>query len=193
VSPEYEHSLLADAAEIAGGGVTISAAGHRLAGRKRRGEIVRQDVFQRRAVIAQVGVVPGNRPDAAPRLRRQPNGPSLELHPQRRERRTKWPEEATARLTAGRSAALSWHEKSRQPEGAVHRLVVESEVLKANMLGDPTDRRVDVYTPAGSDGAGLPLLVDLVGFTAGGPAHTNWQGFREKRARAAGPVDRRGC
>ena len=61
----------------------------------------------------------------------------------------------------------------------MHQLVVESEALKANMLGDATDRRVDVYTPAGSDGAGLPLLVDLVGFTAGGPAHTNWQGFRE--------------
>ena len=35
-----------------------------------------------------------------------------------------------------------------------------------NLLGDPTDRRVDVYLPAGSDGAGLPLLVDLVGFNA---------------------------
>ena len=69
--------------------------------------------------------------------------------------------------------------KSSQPAGAVHRLVVESQVLRTNMLGDPTDRRVDVYMPAGSDGAGLPLLVDLVGFTAGGPAHTNWQAFRE--------------
>jgi S-formylglutathione hydrolase FrmB len=69
--------------------------------------------------------------------------------------------------------------KSNQLAGAVHRLVVESQVLRSNMLGDPTDRRVDVYVPAGRDGAGLPLLVDLVGFTAGGPAHTNWQAFRE--------------
>jgi S-formylglutathione hydrolase FrmB len=69
--------------------------------------------------------------------------------------------------------------KSNHPAGAVHQLVVESQVLRGNMLGDPTDRRVDVYVPAGSDGAGLPLLVDLVGFTAGGPAHTNWQAFRE--------------
>ena len=60
--------------------------------------------------------------------------------------------------------------KSTQPAGLVHQLVVESQVLRSNMLGDPTDRRVDVYVPAGSNGAGLPLLVDLVGFTAGGPA-----------------------
>src|SRR5580692_8204667 len=69
--------------------------------------------------------------------------------------------------------------KTSHPAGAVRRIVVPSEVLKGNMLGDPTARRVDVYTPAGSDGAGLPLLVDIVGFTAGGPAHTNWTGFRE--------------
>ena len=47
------------------------------------------------------------------------------------------------------------------------------------MLGDPTERIVDVYTPAGHDGVGLPLLVDIVGFSAGGPVHTNWTGFRE--------------
>ncbi len=69
--------------------------------------------------------------------------------------------------------------KTTHPAGAVQRLTVESKLLQANMLGDPTDRRVDVYTPAGSNGAGLPLLVDLVGFTAGGPAHTNWSAFRE--------------
>ncbi len=69
--------------------------------------------------------------------------------------------------------------KSSHPAGAVHRIVVESQVLRDNLLSDPTDRVVDVYVPAGSDGAGLPLLVDLVGFTAGGPAHTNWSAFRE--------------
>jgi S-formylglutathione hydrolase FrmB len=69
--------------------------------------------------------------------------------------------------------------KSSHAAGAVHRLTVESQVLRGNLLGDPTGRMVDVYAPAGSDGAGLPLLVDLVGFTAGGPAHTNWAAFRE--------------
>jgi S-formylglutathione hydrolase FrmB len=47
------------------------------------------------------------------------------------------------------------------------------------MLGDPTRRCVDVYVPAGHDGRGLPLLVDLVGFTGSGLSHTNWVGFRE--------------
>jgi enterochelin esterase-like enzyme len=65
------------------------------------------------------------------------------------------------------------------PSGAVHRLTLESGVLKGNLLGDPTERIIDVYVPAGHDGGGLPLLVDLVGFTAGGPAHTNWRNFTE--------------
>src|SRR5207249_10051281 len=65
------------------------------------------------------------------------------------------------------------------PPGQIHRFRIESSVLKSNMLGDPIERIVDVYVPAGHDGAGLPLLVDLVGFTAGGPVHTNWAAFRE--------------
>ena len=69
--------------------------------------------------------------------------------------------------------------KSSQPSGLVRRLTVESVALAGNFLGDPSARIVDVYLPAGHDGAGLPLLVDLVGFTAGGPAHTNWAPFRE--------------
>jgi hypothetical protein len=35
------------------------------------------------------------------------------------------------------------------------------------------------YVPAGHDGEGLPLLVDLVGFTGSGLSHTNWAGFHE--------------
>ena len=69
--------------------------------------------------------------------------------------------------------------KSPHPAGLVHRLTVDSQVLRENPLGDPAQRIVDVYVPAGSDGADLPLLTDLVGFTAGGPAHTNWAAFRE--------------
>ena len=61
--------------------------------------------------------------------------------------------------------------------GAVKRMTLESSALKDNFLGDPTERIIDVYIPAGHDGRGLPLLVDLVGFTAGGPAHTNWRNF----------------
>ncbi len=64
-------------------------------------------------------------------------------------------------------------------QGTVHTLWLESAVLRGNLLGDPTLRRIDVYLPAGHDGRGLALLVDLVGFTAGGPAHTNWKNFGE--------------
>jgi S-formylglutathione hydrolase FrmB len=65
------------------------------------------------------------------------------------------------------------------PAGHVHRLVLNSELLKANLLGDPAARAIDVYVPVGHTGADLPLLADLVGFTAGGPAHTNWKNFAE--------------
>jgi len=60
------------------------------------------------------------------------------------------------------------------PMGSVNRIEIESEALKANMLGDPSTRAVDVYLPAGHNGEGLPLLVDLVGFTSSGLSHTNW-------------------
>ncbi|MGE4251636.1 MAG: alpha/beta hydrolase [Parvibaculaceae bacterium] len=65
------------------------------------------------------------------------------------------------------------------PRGTVHRLTIDSRVLRGNLLGDPTERVIDVHVPAGHDGKGLPLLVDLVGFTAGGPAHSNWKNFGE--------------
>src|SRR6202040_1837355 len=63
--------------------------------------------------------------------------------------------------------------------GSVSRVTIESQALKSNMLGDPPVRAVDVYVPAGHDRRGLPLLVDLVGFTGSGLSHTNWAGFRE--------------
>lgn len=63
--------------------------------------------------------------------------------------------------------------------GSVTRITVESRALQNNMLGDPSTRSVDIYLPAGHDGRGLPLLVDLVGFTSSGLSHTNWVAFRE--------------
>ncbi|QJE74575.1 enterochelin esterase [Aerophototrophica crusticola] len=65
------------------------------------------------------------------------------------------------------------------PRGTLHRLVLDCRLLDGNLQGDPTEREVHVYVPAGHDGAGLPLLVDIVGYTAGGPAHTNWRAFGE--------------
>ena len=46
--------------------------------------------------------------------------------------------------------------------GTIHRLTLDSTVLKGNLLGDPTARLIDVYVPAGHDGKNLPLLVDLL-------------------------------
>lgn len=69
--------------------------------------------------------------------------------------------------------------KTNHAPGAIHRLSVDSKAIAGNRLGDPTTRIVDVYVPAGHDGKDLPLLVDLVGYTAGGPAHTAWKAFSE--------------
>jgi enterochelin esterase-like enzyme len=66
-----------------------------------------------------------------------------------------------------------------RPQGRIERLFLDCPLLAANLLGDPTQREVHVYLPPGHDGRGLPLLVDFVGYTAGGPAHTNWKNFGE--------------
>jgi len=66
------------------------------------------------------------------------------------------------------------------PRGKVHRLTVASKVLKGNLLGDPAERELHVYTPAGyEERSSLPLLVDVVGFTGSGMSHTNWRPFTE--------------
>src|ERR1700758_5422305 len=63
--------------------------------------------------------------------------------------------------------------------GSISRVTIESQALKGNMLDDSSVRVVDVYVPAGHGGQGLPLLVDLVGFTNSGLSQTNWVGFQE--------------
>lgn len=65
------------------------------------------------------------------------------------------------------------------PAGTLHRLTVTSAILGENRLGDPATREVIVYTPHGHDGAGLPLLVDLAGFTSSSISHMNWKNFGE--------------
>jgi S-formylglutathione hydrolase FrmB len=69
--------------------------------------------------------------------------------------------------------------KFQGPMGTISRMSIESQALKANILGDPTERVADVYVPANHSGEGLPLLVCLAGFTGSGLSHTNWVGFRE--------------
>ncbi len=65
------------------------------------------------------------------------------------------------------------------PAGTLQWIAIDSKILGENLLGDPSTREVVVYTPHGHSGAGLPLLVDIVGYTAGGPAHVNWKNFGE--------------
>jgi enterochelin esterase-like enzyme len=68
-----------------------------------------------------------------------------------------------------------------RPRGRVETIRVDSGLLAHNLLGDPAIRTVDVYLPEGYDDGGddYPLLVDLVGFTGSGPAHTGWRAFGE--------------
>ncbi|MGJ8529364.1 alpha/beta hydrolase [Maritalea sp.] len=65
------------------------------------------------------------------------------------------------------------------PQGEIHRVKIQSEALQQNMLGDHTLRDVDIYVPHGHDGVGLPLLVDLAGYTGSGLSRTSWRGFDE--------------
>jgi S-formylglutathione hydrolase FrmB len=65
------------------------------------------------------------------------------------------------------------------PRGTIQTLVIDSRALRGNLLGDPHVREIGVYVPAGSTGAGLPLLVDLVGYTGSGFSHLAWRNFGE--------------
>lgn len=80
--------------------------------------------------------------------------------------------------------------------GTLHRLSLDSVLLRGNRLGDPTRRDVLVYTPHGYDPARrYPLMMDLVGYMGAGASHTNWRPFglslpeRLDRLIEAGSVD----
>ncbi len=65
------------------------------------------------------------------------------------------------------------------PRGTVETLEVPAPALAGNRLGLPARVTVAVWRPAGADGAGLPLLVDLAAYTSSGLAHAGWKGFGE--------------
>lgn len=67
------------------------------------------------------------------------------------------------------------------PEGRLEDLVIESDAIKNNVLGDPTTRNVAIYLPPGYDDSTeeYPLFVDIVGFTGSGYAHIAWKMFGE--------------
>src|SRR5260370_26477168 len=76
------------------------------------------------------------------------------------------------------------------PMGTVSRLIIESQALKSNILGDPSVRVVDVYVPTGHDGQGLPLLVNLVGFTSSSLSQTKLGRLPREPAGAPRPANR---
>lgn len=75
----------------------------------------------------------------------------------------------------------------KRPKGHPGRVVVlehESAILKANPLGDPHLRQVQVWLPPQYDDqrfadVRFPVLYDMVGFMGAGPSHTNWRAFGE--------------
>jgi S-formylglutathione hydrolase FrmB len=68
-----------------------------------------------------------------------------------------------------------------RPRGRVEEIVIESEALRGNGLGDPSARVVAVYLPEGYDqtDADYPLLVDLAAFTGSGLKRLAWTAFGE--------------
>jgi len=78
------------------------------------------------------------------------------------------------------------------PVGQVVTVEHSSRILADNPLGDPHVRRFPVWLPPQYDqaaararGRRYPVLFDLVGYTAGGPAHVNWRAFEENVAEQA--------
>lgn len=69
----------------------------------------------------------------------------------------------------------------RPLQGRIETIIVKSDALKNNVLGDPTERQVAVYLPPGYDATSddYPLFVDIVGFTGSGLAHAGWKAFAE--------------
>jgi S-formylglutathione hydrolase FrmB len=65
--------------------------------------------------------------------------------------------------------------------GRLETIIVKSDAVANNILGDPTERQVMVYLPEGYDeeSASYPLFVDIVGFTGSGLAHGGWKAFAE--------------
>jgi S-formylglutathione hydrolase FrmB len=68
-----------------------------------------------------------------------------------------------------------------RPRGRVEEIVIASEALRGNGLGDPSDRTIAVYLPEEYDrtDADYPLFVDLAAFTGSGLKRLAWTAFGE--------------
>ena len=68
-----------------------------------------------------------------------------------------------------------------RPRGRLETFTISSPNIAQNLLGDPGERVVTVYVSEGADEVegGVPLLVDLVGFTGSGFSHVGWKCYDE--------------
>lgn len=68
-----------------------------------------------------------------------------------------------------------------QPRGEILHLTIDSAAVRDNLLGDPADRAIAVYLPAGyrDSDARYPLFVDLASFSNSGLRRLAWTGFGE--------------
>ena len=69
-------------------------------------------------------------------------------------------------------------------KGSVVFLEYDSNILKHNLLGDPSTRSFPVYLPwqyhsPRNKSKRFPVLFDLAGFTGSGPGRVNWKNFEE--------------
>jgi len=69
-----------------------------------------------------------------------------------------------------------------RPAGRLVEITLDSQALKDNQLGDPSERSVAVYLPPGyedDDPTGYPMFVALAAFGGSGFKLLNWQSFGE--------------
>lgn len=68
-----------------------------------------------------------------------------------------------------------------QPRGETVAITIDSVALRDNLLGDPHERTVAVYLPAGyaASDARYPVFVDLASFSNSGLKRLAWTGFGE--------------
>jgi len=63
-------------------------------------------------------------------------------------------------------------------QSQVRRIIVKSEILKKNLLGDPTEREVAIYLPPNyQEDQHYPLLMGLAPYNSSGLAYVDWKPF----------------
>jgi len=74
-----------------------------------------------------------------------------------------------------------YNHKQKYPKGSLVQFEIESELLRDNPLGDPSNRMVYVYLPANYEDKGelLPVMYYLAAYTNSGTGVVGWRAFGE--------------